>query len=238
SRTDQPGARPSTDNAPPSPEEQNRDQETAESLGHQDDRGKKSEEPETTEPENENNTPDRASHQSGETEEPRAELAPQEANTAEIEEANRFVGRIQIAVDSDGRPIPASRDAGNDTADRGELRRPEDDPADRNPNEPDPERQSPIDRFLRTGVTRAEDFESVAKADGKVVDAFLRPPPTGKAEVGTGPYIEPMQTNAGTGNAALSLGIAAIVAVDTTRRAARGVKDGIRRIKEQGNANH
>ncbi|GAA0555386.1 hypothetical protein [Actinomadura livida] len=233
-----PGDQPNGENAPPPIEEPATNRETAESVGQHEVRGRNAEEPETAEPGSDNNTQERITRQSGETDEPGTALAPQEERTEEIEEAGRFEGRIRITFDNDGRPIPPSRDADNDNADHGELQRPEDDPVDRSPNEPDPENQSPLDRFLRIGVSRAEDFESVAKTDGKLVDAFLRPPPTGKAEVGTGPYIEPMQTNAGTGNAALSLGIAAIVTVDATRRAARGVKSGIKWIREQRSENY
>ncbi|XRQ02701.1 hypothetical protein ACN3XK_39600 [Actinomadura welshii] len=159
---------PAGDNAPRSPEEPVQNQGTAESLDERDgDRGKKAEELETTEPGSENNTPDRTPHQSGESEEPGTELAPQEANTTEVEEPRRFDGRIRIAFDSDRRPIPASRDNGNDTADRGELQRPEDDPADRNPLEPDPERpRSPRDlrrEMMRAGPDFRKDINETAK---------------------------------------------------------------------------
>lgn len=178
--------------------------------------------------------PSRDSVQSSVRETSGTELAPHQENSVETE-PGRFGGRVRIAIDSDGRPIPDRRpDAESDTPGRGDSLG--EDPAER--YEPDPENQSPLDRFLRTGVSRASDFQGITKADGSIVDALLRPPPTGKAEVGTGPYMEPLQTNAATGNAALSLGLATVVAVDLTRRATRGIRSGLEKMKEHRSAGH
>ncbi|WP_433472810.1 hypothetical protein ACQPZP_28550 [Spirillospora sp. CA-142024] len=123
---------------------------------------------------------------------------------------------------------------------RGELRDPDEDPEKRDYFEPDLESMSPYERFRYKANARAEKFEEVGKKGGAIIDSVLRkPPPTGKAEVAaTGPEIKHLQTNAGTGDAALSLGVSAIVVYEAARHGYRAAKHTINRLREKRHANN
>ncbi|XRQ02695.1 hypothetical protein ACN3XK_39570 [Actinomadura welshii] len=222
----EPGDRHTTDNAQASPEKADQDSGTPEVRGDLDgDRDKKAEEPESSEPADQINPPDRDTGQSGEAEEPGRELAPHEASTTDVEEEpGRFQGRVTIPVDSDRRPIPSSRDTGNDTADRGDLRRPEDDPADRRYNEPDPERRSRRIDLYRGVFDRPNDAK-------KAVDEYARPAekgleriqPTGQICGARSNYdhIQSADQPTKTGNAAIGVISMAIISTEAVRYGVR-----------------
>ncbi|RKS69077.1 hypothetical protein BZB76_6216 [Actinomadura pelletieri DSM 43383] len=158
------------------PEGQTTDQPTGaqEPGAENDDRGKKAED-DNTEPTIQET---KRSGQSGETTKSGKELAPHGEKSTEIE-PSRYKERITIPVDSDGKPIPSSRhEVHTDTPGRGELRRPEDDPADRDPRERDPERpRSPRDlrrEMMEAGPTFKKDVNETAKPALEQFDA--RPP--------------------------------------------------------------
>ncbi|WP_207943780.1 hypothetical protein, partial [Actinomadura sp. KC345] len=204
-RADEHGDQPGTENAPSSPEEPDRNQETRESLGqHDSDHGKKAEEPETTEPGDENNAPDRNSPQSGEAEEPGRELAPQETNTTEIEEPRRFHGRAKAFRDSDGKVVLADRDSGDFTLGRGELRRPEDDPADRDLREPGRNRWETYE----SGKTA---FDALRNATKAMDDIVQKPNPTGHTESRPPIAIDNLQKHPNTPDLATSVFTLAVV---------------------------
>ncbi|MFI8546327.1 hypothetical protein [Spirillospora sp. NPDC077959] len=232
----EPGDRHTTDNTPAAPQEADQAPGTPELHGDQDDdRDRKAEEPESSEPADQNNPPDRDTGQSGETEEPGRELAPNEANTTEIEEEpRRFQGHITIPVDSDGRPIPPSRDNGNDTPDHDEPRRPEDDPASRDLAESDPERRSRSRDFYRSFLAKADDTRSAADKFAEPAQNKLeRVQPTGQLAGARNNYdqIKPVDQQIKSGNALVGAVGAVIVLSEAGRfgikmmRKVRGSED-------------
>ncbi|MEU8804809.1 hypothetical protein [Spirillospora sp. NPDC048819] len=179
----EPGNRHTPDNAAASPQEADQAPGEPELHGDQDDdRDRKAEKPESSEPADQNNPPDRDTDQSGETEEPGRELAPHEASSTEVEvEPRRFQGHVTIPVDSDGRPIPSSRDTGNDTPDHGEPRRPEDDPASRDYQESDPDNPSRGREGLRRFLNKANDAKDATNKYSEPAQQNLeRVQPTGQ----------------------------------------------------------
>ncbi|MGP4028374.1 hypothetical protein [Actinomadura sp. 3N407] len=204
----EPGDRHTTDNAPASPQEADQAPETPELHGDQDDdHDRKAEEPESSEPADQNNPPDRDTDQSGEAEEPGRELAPHEASTTEVEEEpRRFQGRVTIPVDGEGRPIPSSRDTENDTPDHGEPRRPEDDPASRDYQESDPDNPSRGREGLRRFLNKANDAKDATNKYSEPAQQNLeRVQPTGQLS-GARPntdQVGPLHQSAKVGDAAL-----------------------------------
>jgi hypothetical protein len=165
--SEQPADQRSTDDTPSSPEEAG-------------DRGRNAEETELTEPADEGDPPDHDPAQSGETEEPSSELAPHDENPPEVE-PNPYRARITLRRDRDGNFISERRfEVEADAPGRGEPRNPEEDPADRNPLAPDPERpRSPKDlrrEMIRASAELNDAVNETAKPAFKQFDS--RPPKT------------------------------------------------------------
>ena len=150
-RNNEPGERSTTDNAASPSEETDQGQGVSEPHGGNDRNGRKAEQQEVADNGDGNSTPGRDSSETDDVGRHGGEQAPQDRQTTEVEEPRRFQGRITIHVDRDGKPLPLSRDAALDIPDRGEPRRPEDDPASRdyrsNPDNPSRGRDS-LRRFL------------------------------------------------------------------------------------------
>ncbi|WP_149263648.1 hypothetical protein [Actinomadura sp. K4S16] len=115
---------------------------------------------------------------------------------------------------------------------RGELRDPEDDPAERNPGEPAPERSSRRKELLKEAMGESEDIVDVGnKAIDGAFKALKPKPPTGHPCTArdTSAHMDPVQTPAQAGSAAIALIGTAIVVTQATRWTAEKVRDGRRR---------
>ncbi|MEU8123085.1 hypothetical protein AB0C21_30615 [Spirillospora sp. NPDC049024] len=110
---------------------------------------------------------------------------------------------------------------------RGELRDPDDDPAERNPGEPPPERSSRRKELLKEAMGESEDIVDVGnKAIEGAFKALKPKPPTGHPCTArdTSAHMDPVQTPAQAGSAAIALIGTAIVVAQATRWTAEKVR--------------
>ncbi|GAA1797853.1 hypothetical protein [Actinomadura chokoriensis] len=173
--------------------------------------------------------PDRNAPQSTENKNPGREVAPQQEAPVETE-PSRFSGKVTIAVDSDGRPVPPDQEPVESevgTRGRGEFGSPEDDPVDRDPREEDSERPSRRREVYRGIVDKPSDAK-------KSMDTFAEPaqrgvervPPTGQ-HTGSRGNIDQFRAPdhaVKAGDAALGVAGVVIVAYETTRRSVNWIR--------------
>jgi hypothetical protein len=154
-----------------------------EAFGEQPDgHGRNAEDPESVEHTDNTDPPDRQAEQPGEREESGTELEPHQEESTDLE-PSRFAGQVTITLDRDGRPIPPDRpDADTETPGHGELRRPEDDRADRDYQEEGDEKSSRKLDLTRQILKKADDVkDSIDKIAEPAQKHLERVKPTGQS---------------------------------------------------------